>query len=42
MLQLAKNRYEMAMTFVSGNPEVDHALQMDRLTLVEIIKEGSK
>lgn len=40
MLQLAKNRYEQAMTFVSGNLDVDHALQMDRLALVKIIEEG--
>ena len=42
ILQLAKNRYEMAMTFVSGNLDVDHALQMDRLALVKIIEEDKK
>lgn len=39
MLILAKNRYEMAMTFVSGKPEVDQAIQQDRLGLVTIIKK---
>ena len=42
MLQLATNRYEMAMTFVSGNLDVDHALQMDGLALVKIIEEDKK
>ena len=30
------------MTFVSGNLDVDHALQMDRLALVKIIEEDKK
>ena len=42
ILQLAKNRYEQAMTFVSGNLDVDHALQMDRLALVKIIAAQAK
>ena len=39
MLQLAKNRYENAMTFVSGNQDVDQAIQLDRLGLVTIIQK---
>lgn len=42
MLQLAKNRYEVVMAFGTGNPDVDHALQMDRLALVKIIEEGEE
>ena len=42
MLRIAKNRYEQAMTFVTGNSEVDQAIQMDRLALVKIIEEGKK
>lgn len=42
MIRIAKNRYEQAMTFVSGNLDVDHALQMDRLALVKIIEEGEE
>lgn len=39
ILQLAKNRYEMAMTFVSGNMDVNQAIQLDRLALVTIIQK---
>ena len=39
ILQLAKNRYENAMTFVSGNSDVDQAIQLDRLALVTIIQK---
>lgn len=42
MLRIANDRYEQAMTFVTGNSEVDQAIQMDRLALVKIIEESEK
>ena len=38
LLEWAKEKYEQSLTFVSGNPEADHYVQITALSLVKKIE----